>query len=76
MKYLLALFVAVAFFFANSSCKKCVTCSYTYPKDGLVGGPDTTIKYDEYCNKKNDVEIYEDHVKYTADSLRGSYSCQ
>lgn len=76
MKYIIVLFIASFFFLVNTSCRKCVTCSYTYPKDGLVGGLDTTIKYDEYCDKKKVLKTYEENIKHLADSLRGSSSCQ
>lgn len=71
MKYILGLLIAASFFLASTSCRKCVTCSYTFPN----GVTDTTIKYDEYCNKKKVIKTYEENIKYLADSLRGSYSC-
>lgn len=72
MKYLLICIIGFSIFLSNLSCRKCMTCSYTYP-NGLL---DTTITYDEYCDKKKVLENYEENIKHLADSLRGSYSCK
>ncbi|OFX47513.1 MAG: hypothetical protein A2046_13075 [Bacteroidetes bacterium GWA2_30_7] len=72
MKYILIFIIGLFFYLASSSCKKCINCSYTFPN----GVKDTTIKYDEYCDKKKVLKTYEDNIKHLADSLRGTYSCK
>jgi len=66
MKYILIFIIGLFFYLAS------INCSYTFPN----GVKDTTIKYDEYCDKKKVLKTYEDNIKHLADSLRGTYSCK
>jgi hypothetical protein len=72
MKKILLIAIIAIFTALSFSCKKCITCSITWPN----GTTDTTTYYDEYCDKKKEIERFEKNVSDNAEKLEGSYSCE
>ena len=72
-KILLNIFVLTLMVVGFTSCKKCTTCSVTYPTKAANGT--TGYTRPEYCGNSWQVKSYENSF-YAAWSVKGDISCE
>ena len=58
----------------NTSCKRCIECSYTYTPYGST--TDSTISVAQECGSKLDRESYENDVRADAALVGGVVNCE
>jgi hypothetical protein len=68
MKAIYLLITAIAII-SLSSCRKCVTCSYTYTD---LNNASQTYEFPEECGSKQDMDAYEAQAKQAASTFAGS----
>lgn len=72
-KIIINLFILTTVIVGFTSCKKCTTCTVTYPTPDASG--DTAYVRPEFCGNNWQVKSYEKSF-YDAWSVKGAISCE